>query len=399
MIHSRCCIAGGGPAGMMLGFLLARAGIDVVVLEKHADFLRDFRGDTIHPSTLELMHELGILDDFLQKPHQEVRELGGRIGEEFVMLADFSHLPTHCKFIALMPQWDFLDFLAGHAGRYPGFRLKMRTEVIDLLRDSGQIIGVRAKTPDGIVDIRAGLIVGPDGRHSIVREKAGLPFDELGAPMDVLWFRVSRRTGDGEQTFGRISKGKMMVMLNRDDYWQCAYLIRKGDFDRIKQTGLPAFQNDVVSVVPFLRDRMSELRTWDDIKLLTVRVDRLRKWYRPGLLCIGDAAHAMSPIGGVGINLAIQDAVAAANVLAAPLRARGVGLDDLARVQRRRAWPTRVTQGIQVLVQNRVVRRVLESRRPVRPALAVRLLGRYPRLRRLPGRLVGLGVRPERLLV
>src|SRR5207247_2205448 len=262
MIHSSCCIAGGGPAGMMLGFLLARAGIDVMVLEKHADFLRDFRGDTIHPSTLELMHELGILDDFLQKPHQEVRELGGQIGDEFVILADFSHLPTHCKFIALMPQWDFLDFLAEHARRYPNFQLKMRTEVIDLLQDAGEIIGVRAKTPEGIVDIRADLIVGADGRHSIVREKAGLPVDELGAPMDVLWFRVSRRTVDGGQTLGRISRGKMMVMLNRDDYWQCAYLIRKGDLDRIKQAGLPAFQSDVVSVVPFLRDRMNELRTW-----------------------------------------------------------------------------------------------------------------------------------------
>src|SRR5215475_5573362 len=318
---------------MMLGFLLALVGVDVVVLEKHSDFLRDFRGDTIHPSTLELMYELGILDDLLRRPHQEVRELGGQIGNEFVMLADFSHLVTHCKFIALMPQWHFLDFLAEHAGSCPAFHLRMETEANDLIEQDGRIVGVRAKTGDGPLDIRADLIVGADGRHSIVREKAGLQVDELGAPMDVLWFRVSRRAGDGEQTLGRITKGKMMVMLNRDDYWQCAYLIRKGDFDRIKQSGLPAFQNDVVSVVPFLRDRMNELRTWDDIKLLTVRVDRLRKWYRPGLLCIGDAAHAMSPIGGVGINLAIQDAVAAANILAPHLAQAGLTVADLRRVQ------------------------------------------------------------------
>src|SRR5262245_762981 len=292
---------------MMLGFLLARVGVDVVVLEKHSDFLRDFRGDTIHPSTLELMYELGILEDLLRRPHQKVRELGGQIGPEFVTIADFSHLPTHCKFIALMPQWDFLDFLAEHAGRYPAFRLKMETEAIDLLEEDGRIVGVRAKTPDGPLDIRADLTVGADGRHSIVREKAKLQVDELGAPMDVLWFRISRRPDDGEQTLGRIIRGKMMVMLNRDNYWQCAYLIRKGEFDRIKQTEFAAFWSDIVAVAPFLHDRMDELEGWDQIKLLTVKVDRLRQWYRPGLLCIGDAAHAMSPIGGVGINLAIQD--------------------------------------------------------------------------------------------
>jgi len=398
MIHSSCCIAGGGPAGMMLGFLLARAGIDVMVLEKHADFLRDFRGDTIHPSTLELMHELGILDDFLQKPHQEVRELGGQIGDEFVILADFSHLPTHCKFIALMPQWDFLDFLARHARHYRNFELKMRAEVIDVLEDKGRIIGVRANTPEGMVDIHADLIVGADGRHSIVREKAGLPVDELGAPMDVLWFRVSRRAGDGEQTLGHISKGKMMVMLNRDDYWQCAYLIRKGDFDRIKQAGLPAFQNDVVSVVPFLRDRMSELRTWDDIKLLTVRVDRLRKWYRPGLLCIGDAAHAMSPIGGVGINLAIQDAVAAANILAAHLAQASLTVAHFERVQSRRELPTRITQAVQVLIQNRLIRRILGATdQMISTPWPLKLFKRWPVLRRIPARLIGMGFRPEHI--
>jgi 2-polyprenyl-6-methoxyphenol hydroxylase-like FAD-dependent oxidoreductase len=380
---------------MMLGFLLARAGVDVVVLEKHSDFLRDFRGDTIHPSTLELMYELGILDDLLRRPHQEVRELGGQIGNEFVMLADFSHLVTHCKFIALMPQWHFLDFLAEHAGSCPAFRLRMETEANDLIEEDGRIVGVRAKTGDGPLDIRADLIVGADGRHSIMREKAGLHVDELGAPMDVLWFRISRRAGDGEQTLGRIVRGKMMVMLNRDDYWQCAYLIRKGDFDRIKQTAVAAFCADVVSVAPFLSDRMHELKTWDQVKLLTVRVDRLRQWYRPGLLCIGDAAHAMSPIGGVGINLAIQDAVAAANILATPLARGSVSLADLQRVQRRRELPTRLTQKVQVFIQDRLIRRILGSNEDIPIPWPVKLLKRYPFLRRIPARIVGVGFRSE----
>jgi 2-polyprenyl-6-methoxyphenol hydroxylase-like FAD-dependent oxidoreductase len=380
---------------MMLGLLLARAGVDVVVLEKHADFLRDFRGDTIHPSTLELMYELGILEDLLRRPHQEVRELGGQIGSESVTIADFSHLATHCKFIALMPQWDFLDFLAEHAGRYPAFQLKMEAEAIDLLEDDGRIVGVRAKTRDGPLHIRADLIVGADGRHSIIREKAELQVDELGAPMDVLWFRVSRRSDDGEQTLGRIIRGKMMVMLNRDDYWQCAYLIRKGEFDRIKQTALVAFWKDVVSVVPFLRDRMNELESWDQIKLLTVKVDRLRQWYRPGLLCIGDAAHAMSPIGGVGINLAIQDAVAAANILAMPLARGSLSIADLQRVQRRRELPARITQRVQVFIQDRLIRRILGTNEDIPVPWPIKLLKRWPFLRRIPARMVGVGFRSE----
>ena len=394
-MQTRCCVVGGGPAGMMMGFLLARAGVDVVVLEKHADFLRDFRGDTIHPSTLELMHELGMLSEFLKLPHQEVQKLGAQVGDEFVLAVDFSHLPTQCKFIVLMPQWDFLDFLAGQAGRYPAFQLRMRAEVIDLMEEAGRIVGVRAKTPDGPLEVRADLIVGADGRHSIVREKAGLYVDELGAPMDVLWFRLSRQADDGEQTLGRITRGKMMVMLNRGDYWQCAYLIRKGDFDRIRQAGLPSFLDNIVSVAPFLRDRTNELKSWDDIKLLTVQVDRVRKWHRPGLLLIGDAAHAMSPIGGVGINLAIQDAVAAANILAAPLAQGSVSTADLEQVQRRRELPARRTQAVQVFIQNRLIQRILGSDEQIPLPWPLKLLKRWPVLRRIPARLIGLGVRPE----
>jgi 2-polyprenyl-6-methoxyphenol hydroxylase-like FAD-dependent oxidoreductase len=389
-----CCIVGGGPAGMMLGFLLARAGVEVVVLEKHADFLRDFRGDTIHPSTLELMHELGILEDFLKRPHQEVRELGGQIGRDFVTVADFSHLPTHCKFIAFMPQWDFLDFINEHGALYPAFKVKKQAEVIDLLEDGGRVVGVRATTPLGSIEIRADLVVGADGRHSIVRERAGLEIENLGAPMDVLWFRLSRRPDDSGQTLGRIVNGKIMVMLNREDYYQCGFVIRKGGLELVKQRGLESFRQEIVSMAPFLSDRVGELKDWEDIKLLTVAVDRLRKWYRPGLLCIGDAAHAMSPIGGVGINLAIQDAVAAANILAERLAHGMATVVDLQRVQLRREFPTRMTQAMQVFMQNQVISRVLGSSQ-IRLPWVLRLFNRWPFLRRIPARVIGIGFRAE----
>jgi 2-polyprenyl-6-methoxyphenol hydroxylase-like FAD-dependent oxidoreductase len=391
----RCCIAGGGPAGMMLGLLLARAGVPVLVLEKHADFLRDFRGDTIHPSTLEIMHELGLLDEFLRRPHQEARTLGTQIGSDFLELADFTRLPTHCRFLALMPQWDFLDFLAEQARRYPTFQLRTRAEVNGLIEQAGRVIGVRAETPEGGLTVRADLMVGADGRHSTVREKAGFTIDDIGAPMDVLWMRLSRRPDDPGQTLGRIDAGRILVMLNRQDYWQCAFVIAKGGFDEIRQRGLPAFREEVARLVPYLRDRTLELRDWDDVKLLSVAVDRLRKWHRPGLLCIGDAAHAMSPIGGVGINLAIQDAVAAANILARPLLQGAVAADDLSAVQRRREFPTRATQGLQVFVQNRLISRVLANPRAIRAPLLLRLLSRWPYLRRFPARILGLGFRPE----
>ena len=394
-MNTRCCIAGGGPAGMMLGFLLARAGIPVVVLEKHADFLRDFRGDTVHPSTLEVMHELGLLEDFLKLPHQEVRRLGGQIDEEFVMLADFSHLPTKCKFIALVPQWDFLNFLAKQGRRYPTFTLIMEAEVVELLAKEGRVIGVKVETSGGASEVRADLIVGADGRGSIVRKKAALKVNEFGAPMDVLWFRLSRKPEDGEQTLGRIVKGKMMVMLNRGDYWQCAYLIRKGEFNHIKERGLENFREDIVAVAPFLDDRLNEFKDWEPIKLLTVRVDRLEKWYQPGLLCIGDAAHAMSPIGGVGINLAIQDAVAAANILADRLSRGTATMVDLQRVQLRRDFPTRMTQAMQVCLQNQVINRVLGSNQQLKLPWPLKLFKRWPFLRRIPARLVGVGFRAE----
>jgi 2-polyprenyl-6-methoxyphenol hydroxylase-like FAD-dependent oxidoreductase len=394
-ISVRCCIAGGGPAGMMLGLLLARAGVPVLVLEKHGDFLRDFRGDTIHPSTLEIMYELGLLAEFLRRPHQEVRTLGAQIGGDFLEIADFTHLPTHCRFLALMPQWDFLDFLAGHARHYPTFQLKMEAEVTGLIEERGRVTGVHVETPDGGVRVRADLVVGADGRHSTVREKAGFAIDDIGAAMDVLWLRLSRRPDDPPQTLGRIDAGRILVMLNREDYWQCAFVIAKGGFDEIRQHGLPAFRDEIARLAPHLRDRTAELRSWDDVKLLSVAVDRLRMWHRPGVLCIGDAAHAMSPIGGVGINLAIQDAVAAANILARPLLQGAVGADDLSAVQRRCEFPTRATQGLQVFLQNRVISRVLANRRGIRAPLLLRLLGKWRYLRRFPARVVGLGFRPE----
>jgi 2-polyprenyl-6-methoxyphenol hydroxylase-like FAD-dependent oxidoreductase len=394
-ISTRCCVAGGGPAGIMLGFLLARAGVDVVVLEKHADFFRDFRGDTVHPSTLDLMYELGLLDDFLKVRHQKIQNLSAQIGAERLQMIDFTHLPTHCRYIAMMPQWDFLNFLAEHGRRYENFHLHMSTEAIDLIEEDGKIAGVRAKKADGALIVRADLVVGCDGRHSTVRERAGFKSDDYGAPMDVLWFRLSRKESDETDTFGHVEAGRMLIMLDRGDYWQCAYVIPKGGIDRIRAEGLDAFRRRVIDMSPFLADRIGELRTWDDIKLLSVSVDRLRQWWRPGLICIGDAAHAMSPIGGVGINMAVQDAVAAANRLAAPLKARTVSDDDLRAIQGRRTLPVRFTQRLQLIIQKQVITRVLASEQRPKPPLVFKLFGFFPFLRRIPARLLGLGIRPE----
>ncbi len=380
---------------MMLGFLLARAGVDVLVLEKHADFLRDFRGDTIHPSTLEVMYELGLLEEFLKRPHQQADELRGLIGDDLIVLADLKHLPTHCKFIALMPQWDFLDFLADHAKRYAGFALGMRADVDELLFDGDKVVGLRAKTPDGDLEVRADLVVGADGRHSTVRERAGLEVEDIGAPMDVLWMRLSKRPGDGGQLMGRILPGRLFVMIDRGDYWQCAYVIPKGGFDEVRRKGLDAFRRSLVEINPALGDRVQELASWDDIKLLTVVIDRLKRWYRDGLLCIGDAAHAMSPVGGIGINVAIQDAVAAGNILGPALRKGPVPESLLAEVQKRREWPTRMTQSLQVVVQNLVIRNVLQMQKKPHAPFLVKLFKWFPALRRIPGRIIGMGFRPE----
>jgi 2-polyprenyl-6-methoxyphenol hydroxylase-like FAD-dependent oxidoreductase len=396
-LTTRCCVAGGGPAGMMLGFLLARAGIDVIVLEKHADFLRDFRGDTIHPSTLELMHELGMLDEFLKLPHQEVSRLSFQVGAERIPMVDFRHLPVRCKFIALMPQWDFLNFLADHGRRYAGFHLLMQAEVTGLIEENGRIAGVNAKIPKGDLVITAPLVVGCDGRHSTVREKAGLEVENLGAPMDVLWFRLSRPSSDPDESMGAFLPGRIFVMINRDDYWQCAYVIPKGSIDEVHRQGLENFRSVIGDAMPLFRDRTGEIKDWDQVKLLTVAVDRLKRWHRDGLLCIGDAAHAMSPVGGVGINLAVQDAVAAANILAEPLRGGAVDDGVLLKVQERREFPTRVTQAVQVFIQNNVIRNALASRSELRPPLLLRLLRSFPLLRRVPARVLGLGVRPEHI--
>jgi 2-polyprenyl-6-methoxyphenol hydroxylase-like FAD-dependent oxidoreductase len=398
-VRVQCAIAGGGPAGMMLGWLLARAGVTVVVLEKHRDFLRDFRGDTIHPSTLEILHELGVLSEFLKRPHREIRDITGRVGRETLTLGDFSHLPTRCKFIALMPQWDFLNFVAAEARTHSAFRLLMQAEVTGLRESDGRVCGLVAATPDGTVEIDADLVVGADGRQSDVRAKAGLVVEDLGAPIDVLWMRISRRLTDPEGLIGNLDAGIVFVMIDRDDYWQCAFVIPKGGIDDIRARGLPAFRDRIRSLVPFFGDRVEELNDWSEIKLLTVVVDRLRTWHKPGLLCIGDAAHAMSPVGGVGINLAIQDAVAAANILAAPLASGRLSTDDLQRVQRRRELPTRVIQRAQVAIQDQFLKRALEHRGEVKVPFAMRLLQRFPVLRRIPAHLVGVGIRPEHVRV
>ena len=396
-IKTQCCVVGGGPAGMMLGFLLARAGVKVEVLEKHSDFLRDFRGDTIHPSTLEFMYELGLLDEFLKLPHEKAQHLYGQVGDETFTVADFTHLPTHAKFLAVMPQWDFLNFLARQGARYPNFSLRQRTEATDLIAEGGRVVGVKASAPDGALEIRADLVVGTDGRHSLVREKTGLQVEDLGAPMDILWFRISRRASDPTETMGRFAKGGMFVLINRGEHWQCGLVIAKGSIERIHAAGLPAFRADVTERCPFTADRIGEIRDWDDVKLLTVAVNRLPLWHKPGVLCIGDAAHTMSPVGGVGVNLAVQDAVAAANILAAPLREGRVTEADLAHVQKRRTFATRIIQRFQIAVQNRVVVSVLGSTGPLKAPFALRLLGSCPLLQRLPARMLGLGVRRERV--
>ena len=394
--HTTCCIVGGGPAGVMLGYLLARAGVQVTVLEKHADFFRDFRGDTVHPSTLDVMYELGLLDDFQKLPHQQLSTVSGVFGDYSFKAADFTHLPTHCKFVALMPQWDFLDFLSGKAKLLPSFQLRMQHEAVDLIRVYGRIAGVRAQTPDGTADISADLVIGCDGRHSTIRQAADLEVIERGVPIDVLWFRISRMTNDPEQLLGNFNYGRALVLINRGEYFQAGLLIRKGSFEEMKTQGLEAFRETIRKIAPYLGDRVEELKDWDQIKLLSVQINRLRQWYRPGLLCIGDAAHAMSPAGGVGINLAIQDAVATANILAEPLLYGDVSEATLARVQCRREFPTVVTQQLQVFAHKGLAA-IFNNTGPAHAPWQLKVATSIPGIERLTARTIGMGVRPEHI--
>jgi len=395
-INTRCCIVGGGPAGMMLGYLLGRAGVETLVLEKHADFFRDFRGDTVHPSTLQVMDELGLIDGFLKLPHQRLQKMDGKFGGASIRIADLSRLKVNYPFIAFMPQWDFLNFLRESGTRFSSLKVLMNAEATDLIWSGGAVAGVQARTPDGPVEIRADLTVGCDGRHSMVRQRADLEVEEIGAPMDVLWFRSGKAAAENESVFARVEAGKMMVTFDRGDYWQCAYLIAKGQYGAVKARGLDAFRDDVTGMAPILKSGISDVRTWDDVKLLTVAINRLKRWTRPGLLCIGDAAHAMSPVGGVGVNLAVQDAVATANLLAAKLAIGCPDENQLDAVRRRREFPTRMTQAMQVVAQNTIISVALKpGDQPLKVPLFARVINALPWLQGVTARFIALGVRPE----
>jgi 2-polyprenyl-6-methoxyphenol hydroxylase-like FAD-dependent oxidoreductase len=392
----RCCVVGGGPAGMMLGYLLGRAGVETLVLEKHADFFRDFRGDTVHPSTLQVMDELGLIDGFLKLPHQQLQRMEGKFGETSLRIADISRLKVKYPFIAFMPQWDFLDFLRASGKRFPSLNVMMNADATDLIWSGGTVVGVKADTPEGPVEIRADLTIGCDGRHSLVRDRAKLEIEEIGAPMDVLWFRAGRRPDENENLFARVDPGKMMVTFDRGDYWQCAYIIAKGQYDAVKARGLPALLDDIARMAPILKSGLSDVKSWDDVKLLTVAINRLKRWTLPGLLCIGDAAHAMSPVGGVGVNLAVQDAVATANLLAAKLRSATPSEDELDAVRRRREFPVRMAQRMQVAIQNNIVNAALKpGNQPLKIPLVMRLVSALPFLQGITARFLGVGVRPE----
>jgi 2-polyprenyl-6-methoxyphenol hydroxylase-like FAD-dependent oxidoreductase len=395
-LATTCCIIGGGPAGIMLGFLLARAGVQVTVLEKHKDFFRDFRGDTIHPSTLDLLHELGLLKKFLTIPHSQVAALSAIVGGERFAIANFSHVPTHCKFIALMPQWDFLAFLSTEAARYPSFTLRMGWEATGLINENGVTTGVRANTPDGPVEIPATVTIGCDGRHAISRDAGHLPLNDEGVPIDVLWLKIARQPSDPENALGYINYGRLIILINRNDYFQVGYLIAKGTFPQIQEAGIPAFQQSIERIVPFLAGRTAEIDSWDKVKLLTIQVNRLQEWSSPGLLCIGDAAHAMSPVGGIGINIALQDAVATANILTEALLSNSLTQHHLRQVQDYREAAVRNTQRVQV-VAHRILDRVLRDPGPIKPPLALRILTHIPGFQNLPARFVGVGLQPQHI--
>ncbi len=393
-LETPCCIVGGGPAGVILGYLLARAGVDVIVLEKHKDFFRDFRGDTVHPSTLQVIYELGLLDDFLKVPHQKLETVGGMFGDYPFTAADFRHLPTHCKFTALMPQWDFLNFFTSQAKQFPSFDLRLEHNAVDLVYETGKVAGVTVQTPEGPVEIRAKLVIACDGRHSTMRKAAQLEVIEEGVPIDVLWFSVSRNADDPEHALGNINYGRVIVLINRGDHFQAGLIIRKGSFEEIKNGGLEEFRQIVRAIAPYLGDRVSELKDWDQIKLLSVQINRVKQWYRPGLLCIGDAAHAMSPAGGVGINLAIQDAIATANLLTDPIRESRVAETDLARVQQRREFPTQFTQRLQVF-GHKGMQTIFANSGPAKAPWQLKTVVHIPGIQYLTARVIGMGVRPE----
>jgi 2-polyprenyl-6-methoxyphenol hydroxylase-like FAD-dependent oxidoreductase len=393
-IDIRCCVVGAGPAGLMVGYLLARAGVPVLVLEKQAEFRRDVRGDTIHPATLDILHELGLLSRFLARPHQEVRELHARVGDRDLRMADFGSTPTYCRFLVLMPDFEFLAFLAEEARVYSAFDLRMATEVTELIEREGRVVGVLAQPPAGRLEVRADLVIGADGRESTVRRQAGLLVDELGVPSEAAWVRFTKRPGDPAPSLGYVNFGRVLLVRDRGDHWQCELVMRKGELDRLRTRGLSTFRETIVRLAPFLSDRIGELDDWNGVKVVTLRIDRLRRWWQPGLLCIGDCAHAMSPLGGVGINLAIQDAVASANLLASSLR-EGPPSDDLLDVvQQRRILATKLTQRFQVLLQDHIWPLTGEAG-PTDVPTPLLLLDRLQWLRRIPARLIGVGIRPE----